>query len=225
MNLHLKKVEKESRHIRNYLRKDKVLEQDIDFDLNFIPPFSNAESVDNVKLIVIGQDPTIRNIEARKAIKSTLNLDKKGSLNQYVNRICEQLNIDFEKEMYATNLYKCFFNHPPADDKTILNRHFKIWIDCLVNELTPFKNATIITLGEPILKQIVSSKNKEVRQFWAYTGNTESNKEFKMVKSDENYLQKMIFPFPHQPAFSRNKFYQKYFDDYAEFAKNKLSNK
>jgi hypothetical protein len=68
-----------------------------------------------------------------------LNLDKENSLKTYLRTVCDILQVDIEKEVYATNLYKCFFKIPPADDQTILTRQFKIWIDLLINELSVFK--------------------------------------------------------------------------------------
>ncbi len=48
-------------------------------------------------MIILGQDPTIKNKELRKNINTVLNLDKDGALKRYVKNICEKMNINFEE--------------------------------------------------------------------------------------------------------------------------------
>lgn len=68
-----------------------------------------------IKLVIIGQDPTVRNPESRESIAFTLNLDKKGSaLYKYVKHICRILDITIDN-VYATNLFKYFYSNTPAD--------------------------------------------------------------------------------------------------------------
>lgn len=219
MNKHLESITSKILIQKKLLQKDKVLIRDLDLIYDFIPPYSMANNIEDIKLIIIGQDPTIRNDNAKKNIKKTLNLDQKNSLRTYIDKVCKQLNIDLDKDVYATNLYKCFFNIPPADDQKILNRHFKIWMDLLIGELSVFKNATVITLGEPLIKQLVHSGSKKVKYYWDYTGNTQSGKSFKKIHSECNYLQRDIYPLPHQPSWSRNKFYNSHLNHYLSYIK------
>ena len=219
MKKHILQTKKELLKIRNKLLSDTVLQNDIDFNYDFILPFSRADKISNVKLIIIGQDPTVREKKSRGDINVTLNLDKENSLKKYIKDIGFALNIDIDKEVYATNLYKCFFKKPPADDQTILTRHFKIWIDLLINELAPFDNSFVITLGEPLISQLVHSNSKKVKYYWDYIGQTKSGRNFKYNESSENYLQRRIYPMAHQPAWKRNKFYKFYFKDYLDFLK------
>lgn len=219
MKNHILQIEKKLKATKRLLLKDCILRNDIDFSNDFIPPFSGAEKISEIKLVLIGQDPTVRRVESRANIKVTLNLDKENSLKAYLKRVCDILQIDIEREVYATNLYKCFFNFPPADDQTILTRHFKIWIDFLMNELQEFDNPIIITLGEPLIQQLIHAENKKVKYYWDYIGKTKSGGEFKFVESNENYLQKRIYPIAHQPTWSRNKFYNTYLKDYIGFIK------
>ncbi len=204
---------------KKMLSKDDVLKNDIDFNYDFIPPFSKAEKTRDVKLIFIGQDPTVRNQKSRENIKVTLNLDKENSLKTYLKTVCDILQVDIEKEVYATNLYKCFFKIPPADDQTILTRHFKIWMDLLIHELSIFENAIFITLGEPLIKQLIHSNSKKVNYYWDYIGQTKSGMNFKCNEPYENYLQKRIYPIAHQPTWNQNEFYKTYLNDYLRYLK------
>lgn len=219
MKNHLLQIDKDLKAIKRLLMKDTILKNDIDFSYDFIPPYSIANTIYDIKLIFIGQDPTVRRKESRGQIKYTLNLDKENSLKSYLKKVCSILQIDIEKEVYATNLYKCFFKFPPADDETILIRQFKNWSDLLINELKIFDNSIIITLGEPLIKQLIHTEHRKVKFYWDYIGNTKSSCRFKFIESNENYLQKRIYPIAHQPTWSRNRFYKTYLNDYLDFIK------
>lgn len=217
MKSHILHIENKLKETKRLLLNDPVLQNDIDFGYDFILPYSGAENISDIKVVFIGQDPTVRRSESRKDINVTLNLDKKNSLKIYLKAVCDVLKIDIEKEVYATNLYKCFFKIPPADDQTILTRHFKVWIDLLIYELKAFDNQIFITLGEPLISQLVHSENKQVKYYWDYIGQTKSGANFKCNESSENYLQRRIYPIAHQPAWNRNEFYKIYLKDYLEF--------
>ena len=49
---------------------------DISLNPNIIQPYIGN---DDIRLIIIGQDPTVKNINSIKKIETTLNLDKKRS--------------------------------------------------------------------------------------------------------------------------------------------------
>lgn len=219
MKNHILQIERKLQRTKKRLLKDSVLQNDIDFSFDFILPFSKANRISEIKLVFIGQDPTVRKSESRKNILTTLNLDKENSLKSYLRTVCNKLEIDIEKEVYATNLYKCFFKIPPADDETILTRHFKIWMDFLINELTEFKNSIIITLGEPLITQLIHTNSNEVKHYWDYIGQTKSGGNFKCNEASENYLQRRIYPIAHQPTWNRNEFYKFYLNNYLEFLK------
>jgi len=219
MEDYLKNINKSTDKVKRLILKDDILKNDIDLTLDFIPPYCKAASVEDIKLVILGQDPTVRNKESRKHITATLNMDNGNSLRKYLKLIADTLNVDIDQNVYATNLYKCFFKNPPADNERILYRHFKYWMDFLKKEIRPFDKATIITLGEPLIRQLVHSGKKEVSYFWDYIGETKSGKDFKFISSEDNYLNSVIFPFPHQPSWSKNQFYQKYLSDYLVFVK------
>jgi len=218
MKTHINKISNKLQQLHSKLEQDPNQKKDIDFSLDFIPPYSKATNIKDIKLIILGQDPTVRREASRKEIKKTLNLDKSGSLRTYIQLICNRLNIDLDKEVYATNLYKCFFHLPPADHPQILINHREQWLSFLKEELTVFDDTIpIITLGEPLLKQLVTSKHKKVSYYWDYIGYSTSNKDFKKVDSPDNLLNRTIFPLAHQPSWSRKKFYKNYLVDYLSF--------
>ncbi|MDD4606323.1 MAG: hypothetical protein PHH10_08475 [Dysgonamonadaceae bacterium] len=219
MRNHILQIEKKLNTTKKLLLRDSVLQNDIDFSHDFILPFSKADKTSKIKLVFIGQDPTVRRKESRREINVTLNLDKENSLKTYLKKVCAILEIDLYKEVYATNLYKCFFKFPPADDQTILTRHFKIWMDLLISELSIFENSIFITLGEPLINQLIHSNSKKVNYYWDYIGQTKSGMNFKCNEPFENYLQKRIYPIAHQPTWNRNEFYKTYLIDYLEYLK------
>ena len=219
MRNHIFQIEKKLKTTKKLLLRDSILQNDIDFSNDFILPFSKADKTSKIKLVFIGQDPTVRREESRGEINVTLNLDKGNSLKTYLKKVCKTIEIDLEKEVYATNLYKCFFKFPPADDQTILTRQFKIWMDLLINELSIFENAIFITLGEPLINQLIHSNSRKVKYYWDYIGQTKSGMNFKCNEPSENYLQKRIYPIAHQPTWNRNEFYKTYLNDYLKFLK------
>lgn len=177
-------------------------ENPIDTRLNIIPPFHGS---DDIKLIVIGQDPTIKNEKTRKNIEYTLNLDKPNSLRIYVEKICYSLGIRIDN-VYATNLFKYFYSIPPAQTMDVLYSHLEPNLELLKEELSDYKNIPIITLGEPVLQLLTNTKAK-VREYWDYNPKTgASNSIFTYSKANENKLGRDFYPFPHQPSI-RKRFY------------------
>lgn len=219
MKNHILEIEEKLNTTKKLLLQDPILKNDIDFSHDFILPFSTTDKTSKIKLVFIGQDPTVRRKESRAKINVTLNLDKENSLKTYLKKVCEILEVDLHNEVYATNLYKCFFKYPPADDQTVLTRHFKIWMDLLISELRIFEDATFITLGEPLINQLIHSNSKKVNYYWNYIGQTTSGLKFKCNEASENYLQKRIYPIAHQPSWNRNMFYNTYLNDYLEYVK------
>lgn len=189
-------------------------------ELGFVPPcFGKAD----IKLIIIGQDPTIQNVERRKNIKCTLNLDKAGSLTRYVEQICEGLGITIENVL-ATNIFKYFYTKPPAQTFNILTKHLSPNLDLLKRELSSFQSVPIITLGEPVLKLLTNDRAK-VRYYWGYDSKTKaSNGVFTSVKAAENKLGQIIYPFCHQPSL-RKHFYKDTLDLYTHYVKDSSSNR
>jgi len=76
MNMNPKKVVVEALKIRNRINSELDSKENvIDLEFDQVEPF---KVYDDIRLIIIGQDPTFKNQLSRKYIKKTLNLDKPG---------------------------------------------------------------------------------------------------------------------------------------------------
>ncbi len=189
----------------------------IDRDLDPIPPFWQRN--EEVKVILVGQDPTIRNRSKRRNITATLNLDKKGPLRSYVEKIISPLRISFQN-IYATNLFKYFYSLPPSESICILESHLPENLKVLLGEIEMFPRASIILLGEPVLQLIAKEHTKDhnrMTYFWNYNFKTKvSDKNFKLLQGRDNHLKRDTFPFPHQPSISKA-FYKTTLPAYVDF--------
>ncbi|MGD1007876.1 MAG: uracil-DNA glycosylase family protein [Ignavibacteriaceae bacterium] len=206
----------ESLKIRDILKiKNDFSANPIDISLSPIPPFCIS---DNIKIIIIGQDPTVKIKASRERIKCTLNLDKNGSLKNYILNICKQLGLGIEN-IYATNIFKYFYDTPPARTPQVLNEHLVPNLELLKSELACYPQQLIITLGLPVLQLLVDDK-AQVRDYWGYDKKTGKKlREFSYCKASNNKLNRDIFPFPHQPSVSRIKYYSSNLEDYISYMK------
>jgi len=190
-----------------------------------VPLPKNFRGSGEIKLILIGQDPTVKIAESRKSIKTVLNLDKNGSIKKYVTKICDALGIRLEENVFATNFAKNFFVSPPTSIKEIdvLKESKKYWLPLLQSEIKEFPKAKIITLGEPLLNFLVKENfDKRVRFYWDYTKNWQERIDFKFRRIEEyqNDLDRVIYPLPHQPSL-RKKFYLEKLEGYLKFISEK----
>ena len=190
---------------------------------SFVPPFSG---MDEIKLVVIGQDPTVRNPKSRKSVTCTLNLNKQNSaLYRYIKRLCDGLGITMEN-VYATNLFKYFYSIPPANTPEVLKLHLQPNLELLKEELSSLclpTDCLVMTLGEPVLKlllnQDVPNNEKKVRFYWGYDSKTkESDRNFRFVDESKNALAYRLYPFCHQPSM-RKQFYKDWIKEYVGFIK------
>lgn len=171
----------------------------------------------NISLIILGQDPTVKNKKSRASIDYVLNLDKLGSLRNYVTEICSGLGVAFEN-IYATNIFKYFYSNPPASTMHVLKAHLEENLQLLKQELSEFSRAKIITLGEPVL-QLLAGDNSMVKNFWGFEKGNKTNCNFKRCEAKENKLGRPFYPFPHQPSSIRE-FYVNTIGDYVKFVKD-----
>jgi len=213
-------IENEAKKLRDKLAiENDFVKNPIDLELNVIPPFMGDSEI---KLIVIGQDPTIGNVKSRKNISCTLNLGKNNSLKTYISSICERLGITLEN-VYATNLFKYFYTYPPADTQEVLQAHLEPNLEFLKQELNEYKGLPVITLGQPVL-QLLCGKKALVRNYWGYEKKTgKTNGSFSYSIGSENKLNRDFYPFPHQPSIIKE-FYKNTLDSYTQFMRNKIDN-
>lgn len=190
--------------------------------LHEIPRIYNGGG--KIKLILIGQDPTIINKASRKNIKWVLGLDKPGKMQRYIHRICEGLNIDPLKELYATNLFKNFFEEPPDHNSEVLKKFFDLWIEVLKEETKLYPGVPIAVLGDPVLNFIsIDGQNLFVRNYWGYHEDWKKgvNEPFKHLLPEENLLNSYIFPFPRVSSIIKEFYYER-FDNYINYIKSTL---
>ena len=174
-----------------------------------------------IKLIVLGQDPTVKDPEKRKEITVTLNLNKRGAVRNYLSRVCRELGLDLDLNVYATNLLKNFFIEPPAQIKEldIFEAFVPHWLLLLREEVAMFPDATIMTLGEPLLRALILDRSKGlVREYWGYAKDWQENPPlpFSFVPPEDNRLGRRFFPFPHQPSL-RKRFYKATLPAYIDY--------
>ena len=114
--------------------------------LNVEPYFQKGN---NFKLMLIGQDPTIRRKKSR--VKNVLMLDEPNG------RIATWLKSIFGKNklnaitLYATNCVKCTLEiQPSSSDNSFkfLNKYFRECKNYLLSEIANYKPSCVITLGE-----------------------------------------------------------------------------
>ena len=188
------------------------------------PPFRGEAKI---RLIILGQDPTVHSPENRKKLKVTLNLDQPGGLRRYVGDICKGLDLDLDKNIYATNLLKNFFAFPPdimrKKDPQFFQKAADYWIPLLKEEIEEFENVPVLTLGEPVLNSLTNSPDRVlIRYYWGFEGRGQYGRNFGYIKPTENLLSRVIFPFPHLPGLT-HPLYRQQMNGYLGFMKKHIN--
>jgi uracil-DNA glycosylase len=189
-------------------------------DASLTPP-APFRGKGKIKLVVLGQDPTVQKPEHRKNIKVTLLLDQPGRLKTYLGDICNGLDIDVDENIYATNLLKNFFTVPPdkrrKEDPQFFQKAADHWIPLLKEEIEEFENVPVLPLGEPVLNCLTKSPDWVfIRYYWGYEGPAKYGRNFGYIRPEENVLSRVIFPFPHLPGLT-HKIYRQQKAGYLEF--------
>lgn len=119
------------------------------FALKAGPSYRNTES--EMKLMLIGQDPTIR--KNRERVTHVLMLNRGGSIYRWLRDLFGE---KFDKiDIYATNVVKCtFYGNLPTERKDIdavsfLTNYFENCKEYLINEISTYKPDYIISFGQP----------------------------------------------------------------------------
>jgi hypothetical protein len=185
-------------------------------------PFRGTEEI---KLIILGQDPTVRKMKHRENIKVTLLLDQKeGRLPNYLRGVCKKLDLDLDQSVYATNILKNFFiDRPDQLEKNhpgLIRNAFSFWKDLLLEELSEFENIPVITLGEPVLNCFLKDPDL-IRYYWGYGGPAKYGKKLKHILPEKNELHRHIFPFPHIHGLG-HKLYREGLNDYIKYMRDYL---
>jgi hypothetical protein len=217
----LEDVIQRSREALSNLAKDPVVGPYVDAGLGIPNPFSKG---DDVRLIVIGQDPTVKAEATRTAIRTVLNLDKPGTLRTFILKICDRLGLSLDKHVYATNLCKNFFREKPTTLKRtqgvdVLRLSLSYWLPVLRYELEHFPNATVVTHVEPILSLLVhADRPRRMRHYWGHHNDWRNGHlgPLHRVEAADSCLERVFYPFIHQLS-SGSSFYSRRFSDYLAF--------
>ncbi len=182
------------------------------------------KGTEDIKLIILGQDPTVKNSIQRGKVTMVLNLDKQGSLRHYILEICNKLGINLDRNIYATNLIKNFFIDTPTNlqrinEEPIIEEYSKYWIEVMKEEIKYYPDIPILILGEPLLKVLVNiGQDSFLRDYWGYSSEWKNNKfnNLNYITPNNNKLNRVIIPFSHQPSASKE-FYKKQFGNYCNY--------
>jgi hypothetical protein len=193
----------------------------VDTSLRPPDPFRGSGKI---RLIVLGQDPTVQNPKYREKIKITLLLNQPGGLRTYLGKVCKALDIDLDENIYATNLLKNFFTVPPdtmrEKDPQFFRKAADHWIPLLREEIEEFENVPVLPLGEPVLNCLTKSPDRVlIRNYWGYEGPAQYGRNFSYIKPSENVLERVVFPFPHLPGLSKKIYGRQRMDGYLAFMK------
>lgn len=212
-------VHRRAIEVLNTLKSDHQLSRFVDAGLG-IPDVYHGS--DGIRLIILGQDPTVKNPASRSTIRTTLNLDKAGSLRNYLSSICNKLGLDLEN-VYATNYLKNFFTAPPTQisEIDVFKELSKYWLPLLKDELSQFPEVPMISLGQPLLQAIATEgASPLVRDYWGYVANWKSGERgiCSSLAAESNILGRVVYPFPHQPSIGK-RFYAERLKAYCTFMK------
>jgi len=216
-------IDQETSRILSNIASKPSLSPFVDFKL---PIPCAHRGIGEIKLIILGQDPTIENEHSRRMITEVLKLNKPGKLRDYISRICHGLELDLDMNIYATNYLKNFFIDPPTKIKEIdvFKEFAPYWLPLLKEELAEFPQVPIITLGKPVLSMIVcQGASFDLKEYWGYKHNWKlvGRGEFRYIAPSDNCVKRHIFPFPHQQN-NYIPFFSKYFEYYLAFTKKEL---
>jgi uracil-DNA glycosylase len=186
-----------------------------------------------IRLVVVGQDPTVQKESSRGSITTVLNLDRAGSLRAHIDSLCKALGVDLNSEVYATNLAKGFFTDPPTkilknSGRDVLAETSTRWMPLLRDELAQLPGALVVSLGEPLLPVLIAPGNPNtMRHYWGWQRDWKLKGcgPFVTVNPKQSNLGRIFFPFVHQPTMrgSRSKFYRCRMDEYMRFMRTSLA--
>ena len=217
----INRIQEWAEEVLERLKQDPRLGRYVDGTLPIPQPNCGSGEI---RLVVLGQDPTVKNPISRRAIRTVLNLDKNRSVRAYLAGVCNGLSIQIADSVYATNLYKNFFIRPPTQitETDIFQEFLDAWLPLLQEELKPYASVPVITLGEPILAPLVGDHvSAKVREYWGYTPEWRAGtmRSFEYIRAAHNQVNRSIFPFPHQPSL-RKEFYKATMGAYVSFVKS-----
>jgi uracil-DNA glycosylase len=180
-----------------------------------------------IRLIIVGQDPTVQDPEYREEVKVVLLLNQPGRLRTYLGKVCKGLDIDLDENIYATNLLKNFFTRPPdkinEEDPQFYKKTADYWIPLLREEIEEFEDVPVLTLGEPVLNCLTKGPDEVlIRYSWGFEGPGQYGGNFRYIKPSDTVLGRVIFPFPHLPGLKHPIYSGQRMDGYLAFMKEHI---
>jgi len=220
-------IHEESRNIIDQLSRNPQIREYVDTNWEIPRVFAGTGQI---RLIILGQDPTVTNKESRENMVQVLNLDKEaGALYKYLDGICKSLDLNLKENIYATNVIKNFFTDSPTEiAKTagihVLKEAAPFWLPLLQQEIDQLPNVPIIALGEPVLNVLVRNGSQSMRDYWGFTENWQAGhlKGFTKIEAENSAIHRMIFPMVHQPS-QGILFYKCVRSLYLNYIKNSIS--
>jgi uracil-DNA glycosylase len=189
----------------------------------------------DIRLIIVGQDPTIAQEKNRRHMHTVLNLDKKRGMWTYLEQLCLRLELSLAENVYATNACKNFFVLQPKSikdkyDIDVLAASAPVWLPVLKEELAAFPKAMVVSLGEPVLAMLVrKSFSRELKYYWGYDSQWKlgNKNNMQVVTADQSMIERPFHPFAHhQTWINRQGFYHLKFNEYLAYVRhyNSLKN-
>lgn len=213
----IQNIQRSAEAARDELARRNTLQPHIDTSLPIPLPFVGGGEI---RLVVLGQDPTIKNDARRARIRTVLNLDNPGALRRYIEEIAKALGLGLEN-VYATNVCKHFFRSPPTViakkyGQDVLQQGADLTLPIVRRELARFADATVVSLGEPVLGAIVrGGGSRFVRTYWGYE---EPKGVLSAIQIEHSEVERTVYPLPHQPAL-RLSFYKRHLGQFLQFVR------
>ncbi len=212
------------------LKNDPLIGRYIDDRLPIPKPYVGSGTI---RLVIIGQDPTVQREASRAAINTVLNLDKPGwALHSFLDDICRRLGLSIDAQVYATNAAKSFYTNPPTTIKKeegidVLDAaRCEAWLKVLRTELAEFPDAVVISLGQPLLSMLVRPGfPREVGYYWGYRKDKDWRNgdiaSMSTISPEASTVGRQIAPFSHQPSLRgrSGQFYRARKDAYIDFVR------
>jgi uracil-DNA glycosylase len=211
------------------LARDPVLQAHVNPNPPLPRPFYGSG---DIRLVIVGQDPTVANENTRKKVTTALMLNGKGHLTRFLSEVWTALGLSSEN-VYATNLCKNFFEKTPTqiektDGVDVIGLAAPHWLPVLRQELAWFPEALVITLGEPVVRSLVRPGfAQEVKSYWGYRQGWASKgfDPFCTATAEQTVIKRGFFPLVHLNTNRKSnsaKFYQARFKDCLAFLRDQM---
>lgn len=204
------------------LQKIDTLRPYMDVERGLPTPFMGSGKI---RLVIVGQDPTVDRIVSREQITTVPMLDDSGSvLRRFLSGMCASLGISLDENVYATNLCKNFFTVPPTQIKNVdvIAASAPVWLPVLDDELQQYPDALVMSLGQSVLSALLKPGfPQQVRDCWGYHG--ANGGAFSHILPDQSRLNRAIFPMVHLRSWQTKVFYRDNWAGYLRYIRGQMA--